>query len=80
MRKTIGKIAFWCPAWLFFILIGLIFLIALSACGGDSTKPMPTFTPEQQEYRKCLIQNTRTDRRPENLDKWAKICKGEEVV
>ena len=74
MRKTIGKIAFWCPCWLFLSLLALLFLVALSACGGD-TKPLPTFTPAQQEWRKCLVQETRLDRSNENLDRAAIYCK-----
>lgn len=32
--------------------------------------PIPTYTPRQE----CLIEHTRLDRRPSNLDYWAEHC------
>ena len=63
-----GKIAFWCPCWLFFSLITFILLVAIG-CTGEKAPPN-TLTPEQ----KCVVQETRLDRTLENLDRAALVC------
>ena len=70
-----GKFFFWMPCWMFLSVLALLFLVALS-CTPETPTPTPTYTPEVEEYRKCLVQETRLDRRPESLDAAVKKCGG----
>lgn len=53
------KFLFYLPMWMFFIVLAIIFTMALSACTTAKATPMPTFTPEEQKYRACLVRETR---------------------
>ena len=68
-----GKMSFYSPVWLFIIIV--MFLLLMSSCTSVTNKPIPTFEPDVQNYRECLVKLTRTNRTDENLDLASQVCK-----
>ena len=71
VHVTWGKVAFWCPCWLFLSLLCVLFIVTL----GCTSNEQPTATPwvPSDEY-KCLQKETRTDRTDANLDRAYALC------
>ena len=81
----VRHVFFFLPMYLFFAVVALLFIVALSCKPENqqnqhSAKPAktaPTFTPEEQAYRACLIKLTRTNRTDGNLDRAVLLCREE---
>ena len=74
VSEVMGKFIYYNPMWLFIIIV--MFLLLMSACGTSvNNKPIPTFEPDVQNYRECLVKLTRTNRTDTNLDSAVLQCK-----